>query len=46
MAKKEVKKIEYLYEGTSREGKRTKGECFAISEILAKQLCEDKASMS
>ncbi len=36
MAKKPAEKIEFLYEGTNRDGKRTKGEFFAISEIIAK----------
>lgn len=36
MAKKPAQKIEFLYEGTNRDGKRTKGEFFAISEIIAK----------
>jgi len=36
MAKKPPEKLEFLYEGTNRDGKRTKGEFFAISEIIAK----------
>jgi len=36
MAKKPAEKLEFLYEGTNRDGKRTKGEFFAVSEIIAK----------
>lgn len=36
MAKKPAAKIEFLYEGTNREGKKTKGEFFAVTEIIAK----------
>ncbi len=36
MAKKPAEKLEFQYEGTNRDGKRTKGEFFAVSEIVAK----------
>lgn len=38
MAKKIAKKIAFLYEGSNRDGKKTKGEFFAISEIIAKTI--------
>ncbi len=36
MAKKPAEKIEFLYEGTDRQGKKVKGEVFALNENLAK----------
>ena len=36
MAKKPAEKVEYLYEGTDRQGKRVKGEIFALNDALAK----------
>jgi len=36
MAKKPVEKIEFLYEGTDRKGKKVKGEIFALNDTLAK----------
>jgi type IV pilus assembly protein PilC len=36
MAKKPAEKIEYLYEGTDRSGKKVKGEIFALNDALAK----------
>jgi type IV pilus assembly protein PilC len=36
MAKKPVEKIEFLYEGTDRNGKKLKGDIFALNEALAK----------
>jgi len=36
MAKKPVEKIEYLYEGTDRSGKKVKGEIFSLNDTLAK----------
>lgn len=36
MAKKPVEKIAFTYQGTNRQGKKVKGEIFALSEILAK----------
>lgn len=36
MAKKPAEKIEYLYEGTDRNGKKVKGEVFSLNEALAK----------
>lgn len=36
MAKKPVEKIEFIYEGTDRRGKKVKGEVFALSDTLAK----------
>ncbi|MBL7004481.1 MAG: type II secretion system F family protein [Gammaproteobacteria bacterium] len=36
MAKKPAEKVEFLYEGTNRQGKKVKGEIYAISEIIAK----------
>ncbi len=36
MAKKPAEKIEFLYEGTDRSGKKIKGEVYALNEALAK----------
>ncbi len=36
MAKKPAEKIEFLYEGTDRNGKKVKGEIFSLNESLAK----------
>jgi type IV pilus assembly protein PilC len=36
MAKKPVEKIEFLYEGTDRNGRKLKGDIFALNEALAK----------
>ncbi len=36
MAKKPAEKIEFLYEGTDRNGKKVKGEVFSLNESLAK----------
>ena len=36
MAKKPAEKIEFLYEGTDRGGKKVKGEVFSLNESLAK----------
>jgi type IV pilus assembly protein PilC len=36
MAKKTAEKIEFLYEGTDRSGKKVKGEVFALNDALAK----------
>lgn len=36
MAKKPAEKIEFLYEGTDRSGKKVKGETLALNETLAK----------
>lgn len=36
MAKKPVEKIEFTYQGTNRQGKKVKGEIFALNDILAK----------
>ena len=36
MAKKPAEKLEFLYEGTDRSGKKIKGEIFALNDALAK----------
>lgn len=36
MAKQAAEKIEFLYEGTDRSGKKIKGEVFALNDALAK----------
>jgi type IV pilus assembly protein PilC len=36
MAKKAAEKIEFIYDGTDRSGKKLKGEVFALNEALAK----------
>ncbi len=36
MAKKPVEKIEFMYQGTDRNGHKVKGEIFALNDMLAK----------